>query len=82
MNPSPSTDRRYIDFNGVSLYKAGTYTAGTRYLRAGTRYRVPGGELFGTGTYILKVPNTSVFYHVYKWSDQGVGGPWRPGQTM
>jgi hypothetical protein len=33
MNPSPSTDRRYIDFNMVFSYKAGTYTAGTRYLR-------------------------------------------------
>ena len=33
MNPSPSTDRQYRDFNKVFLYKAGTYTAGTRYLR-------------------------------------------------
>jgi hypothetical protein len=33
MNPSPSTDGQYIDFNSVFSYKAGTYTAGTRYLR-------------------------------------------------
>ena len=33
MNPSPSTNRHYGDFNGVSLYKAGTYATGTRYLR-------------------------------------------------
>jgi hypothetical protein len=55
MNPSPSTDRQYRDFNRVFLYKAGTYTAGTRYSRGrylGTRYRVPGGELFSFGTYI------------------------------
>ena len=33
MNPSPSTDRQYVDFNRVYPYKAGTYAAGTRYLR-------------------------------------------------
>ena len=56
MNPSPSTDRQYIDFNRVFQYKDGTYAAGTkfstRYLRAGTRYKIPWGELFGTGTYV------------------------------
>ena len=51
MNPSPSTDRQYIYFNRVFLCKAGTYAAGARYVRAGTRYRVPGGKMFGTGTY-------------------------------
>jgi hypothetical protein len=33
MNPSPSTDRQYIDFNMVFEYKVGTYAAGTRYYR-------------------------------------------------
>ena len=33
MNPSPSTDRQHRDFNRIFLYRAGTYTAGTRYLR-------------------------------------------------
>ena len=33
MDPSPPTDRQYIDFNSVFLYKAGTYATGTRYLR-------------------------------------------------
>ena len=39
-------------FNSVFPYKAGTYATGTRHLSAGTRYRVPGAELFGTGLYI------------------------------
>ena len=33
MNPSPSTDRQYINFDRVFRYKAGAYAAGTRYLR-------------------------------------------------
>jgi hypothetical protein len=50
-NPSPSMDRQYRDFNGVFLYKVGTYATGTRYLRAGTRYRVSGGKpVSGAGT--------------------------------
>jgi hypothetical protein len=52
MNPSPSTDRQYRDFNWVLIYKAGAYATSTRYLRAGTRYRVSGAQLFGNGTYI------------------------------
>ena len=35
MNPSPSTDCQYIDFNTVLRFKAGAYVAGTRYLRGG-----------------------------------------------
>ena len=76
--PSPSTDRQYRDFNMVFLYKAGTYATGIRCLRAGTRYRVTRGELFGTGTYDRSLlPYISVL--LYKWSGQGVGGPWRLG---
>ena len=55
MNPSPSMDRQYRDFNTVFVYKAGTYATRTRYLRGrylGTRYRVHGGKLSGTGTYV------------------------------
>ena len=33
MNPSPPTDRQYIDFDMFFICKAGTYAAGTRYLR-------------------------------------------------
>jgi hypothetical protein len=50
MNPSPSTYRRYINFNHVFQYKASTY-------RAGTRYTVPGVELFGIGTYVRYLIN-------------------------
>ena len=54
MDPSRSTDRRYIGFNSLFPYMFGTYAASTidRYLRDGARYRVHGGELFGTGTYV------------------------------
>ena len=54
MNPSLSTDRQYIDFDSLFPYITGTYTAGTidRYLRDSARYKAPGGELFGTGTYV------------------------------
>ena len=31
MDPSPPTDRQYINFNSVFLYKAGTYVTGTKH---------------------------------------------------
>ena len=31
MDPSPPTDRQYIDFNSVFLYKTGTYATGTKH---------------------------------------------------
>ena len=70
MNPSPSTDCQYINFNRVFQYKAGTYATGTRYLRAGTRYRVPRGRLLGTGIYIKYLIHQ---YLLYNWSNQGEG---------
>ena len=57
MNQALSKDRQYIGFNMVFLYKAGSYVTGARYLRVGARYRVRGGELSGTSTYIRHLIN-------------------------
>ena len=48
MHLSPSTDRQYIDFNRVFLYTVGTYEPVLGTSGAGTRYRVPRGELVGS----------------------------------
>ena len=76
INPSPSMDRQYRDFNCVFQYKAGTYAIGTRYLRAGARYKVPGGEMFGTNLVpIYLVLSTYVNLHLsYKWFQSRGGG--------
>ena len=55
VNPSPSTDREYIDFNRVFQYKAGTYATGTKYL-------IKGPVL---GTKSLEV-SCSVFVPIFK----------------
>ena len=52
MDPSPSTDRRYIDLNRVSYIKSVLMHPILGTLGAGTRYRVPGGKLFGARTYV------------------------------
>jgi hypothetical protein len=58
MNPSPSTDRQYINFNVVFYIKSvlmqpvlNFRCLGGRY-RTIDRYMVPGGELSGAGTYV------------------------------
>ena len=52
MHLSPSTDRQYIDFNRVFLCTVGTYEPVLGTSGAGTRYRVPRGELVGSYTYV------------------------------
>jgi hypothetical protein len=50
MNPSPSTDRQYRDFIRVNFIKPVLIQPVLGTQGAGTRYRVPGGQLFSTGT--------------------------------
>ena len=57
MNPSPSTDRQYVDFNRVFYIKPVRIQPVLGTFGAGTRYRVPGGKLFGTGTYVRYLIN-------------------------